>query len=660
MERDIQPNEFRYFLTYKSVRTEIVFAPEGWESNSRVEYKRDIKYFGVFRSWGLPLQFVLDGAKILKTAYYQDGIEAGVRIEVEELNHETWQYEIGFVGDIDFSKFNHSKNTVSVTLMESGITRNLKAYSNVKYEFELIGDDVVNVVLPGVAFSEKAESILLPSSGLTNRYIPAIDLVINETNSGFVTVQNVSKQSISDDGFSGSENWFVRGERQTTIVVSGRIKGSAVSPFDQNVTFYIKDNSNQTQAVLYSSPAAAGIFNFDFTFERLIVLEPGEKLFLYSRWSNINQYGTVITEGEFSVKYTSVSDPSNCKGIKSFDLFKRIISRMSPGTAIDSSLLKTEYPNLIFTSGDGIREIPNASIKMSMDDFYNTINGIDDAGLGIDADIFRIEYGYYFARSIQSVNVGSVYDCELSPAEEYMFNSVKIGYDDKNTDETNGKEEYNSGQVWELPITRVQKEENWISPTRADQFGIENLRVNFITKSSTDTSSDNDTFMIDCYQDGSNYRPILGSSYQSITGLSNPSTAYNLRLTPKKNLLRHGSYLHSILDLLDDRYVNFGSGDKNTELTTVIDSLRVKENESFMVSSLPAKYFLPILADIKCKLPRKALQLFDTNPFGYVTFVWEDTIFKGYIIECSVDIARNTEQEFKLLLTPDNNLLRLI
>jgi len=140
-----QPLDFRYFLTYNSKRTEIVFSPDGWEGNSTVSYKRDMGYFGMIRTWGLPLEFVLDGARILRNAYYNDGVEAGVIIEVEELNRATWGYELGFKGDIDFSKAKDAGVKFTVMLMESGPSARIKAYENIKYEYDLKGEDVINM-----------------------------------------------------------------------------------------------------------------------------------------------------------------------------------------------------------------------------------------------------------------------------------------------------------------------------------------------------------------------------------------------------------------------------------------------------------------------------------------------------------------------------------
>lgn len=667
---EILGRDFKYFLTYESVRTEIAFAPKGWDVDTVVSYNRSDKYFGMLRSMSLPLQFVLDGAKILRRAYFKDGIEAGVRIEVEQQNRATLQYQPFFVGDIDFSQFKDLKDNVSVTLMESGLTRNLKAYESVKFEYPLIGEDVVNISLPGVVFDERATCLFMPTPPGMIRFIPQTTISAGSFKSGFIESQNTQAMAVGDTSFSSGaahENWFIRATRNQAVTVQGRAKGNYVL-FDGGPGFavLIKDQTNATVATLHSDPSAGVSGSYDFTFNAPINMTVGQRLYFYFRCNGTGGNRLTISEPtEFVSFYDSVSDASPCKGLSSFSLFKRIMSRISPGTTAASFLLKNTWTNLIFTSGDGVREIDTAKIKITFKQFFDTINSIEDAGFGVENGEARLELASYFARDSKILDLGEVKDCIIEPAEEYIFNSIKVGYDDGNTDETNGKQEYNSGQEWALPITRVKKEKDWISPSRADQYGIEKIRVEYnvkqtAPKASNDTSSDNDTFMIDCSLDGEVYKPILGSSYQSVTGLASGLTAYNLAITPKKNLLRHGAYLRSIMDRMDSYYINFASAEKNAELKTVLNSIGAKENENILVASLPAKYFIPVIVTITGKLPRNAMWLIDKTPFGHVSFKWKKAVLKGYIMELSIDIARNADSEIKLLLTPDSNLLNTL
>lgn len=655
--------DFKYYLVFNNVRTQIIFSPKGWEKNSEINYRRDTKYFGLIRTWGLPLEFVLDGARILRDAYYRYGVEAVVRIEVEERDPKTLGYSVGFTGDVDFSKASDEGDAFSVMLMEAGATARIKAYEGIKYEFELTGMDVVNVVLPGVAFAD-ASDLFLPPTTIPggNRFIPATSVAV-PMNSDFIHTRNTDNQSVNDTSFSTSGNYFVEATRIQEIRIRGSIScayySSLIGP---GLKIHIMNQGNAIIRTVYSNSRPPK--NFSFSFDETLTLQANERLFLYIRNDNSGAVFAAVTEGNLNVSYNSTSDASNCKGLRAIDLFKRIVKKISPLSPSSSYLLDNNWKNLIFTSGNAIREIPGAKIKFSLTDFYQTFNSLEDAGLGVENGKVSLELASYFARNAQSVNVGEVSKCEIKAAEQFMGSSIKLGYDDRNTEEKNGLQEYNSGQEWEMPITRVQKELNWVSAARADQFGIEKIRVEYnvlkSTKGTNDTPSDNDTFMVDCFIDGLNYKPILGSSYQEVNGLSSGETAYNLALSPKKNLLRHGSYLRSIMDLMDSSYINFASAEKNAQLRTVLNNVVVKENENVLVGSLPPKYFIPHIATISCKLPLGARKLFDSMPFGYVTFIWREVTFKGYILAASVDIAKNTEQELQLLLTQDNNLLNLI
>jgi len=211
-----------------------------------------------------------------------------------------------------------------------------------------------------------------------------------------------------------------------------------------------------------------------------------------------------------------------------------------------------------------------------------------------------------------------------------------------------------------MPQSVVSKKQSYVSPIRADQYGIEKLRRDYLKKTN-DTSSDNDTFAVHCYLDGDNWRPILGSSYVSVKGMASDlanQTAYNLALTPKENLLRHGALFHSILDKLDNRYIEFGSAEKNKNLEFVRSgnpNFRLKQNEPVAVASLADKFFKPTIATISTALPVNFMDYVDlSGGFGFIQFEWRDQVYEGYILEASTDLYKNEEREIKLLLTPNN------
>lgn len=660
----LMPKQFRYTLTYQGNDVELYYAPRGWDDETLGNYSRSKEYFGLIRSFSLPLRFVKDGAEILRTAFINDGIQAGVRIKIER-RRNLWDYETIYIGDLDFSTYEYDGLEVSVQLMDSGISSDIKARENTTFEFNLTGSDVVNVVLPGVKFDDRLLWIMLPTDtsdlNVAKKYIPPIDL-ITQSRSGYLQGFNVQQRNAADtDGFGN--DIFIRCDRSggVSCKLKFTVKGYYFkAPLATDRFLYLllrttRDNSTvYTIAVDDTANLPLGITNFERNFEIDYDFTEGEALYIYSRTDvTESAHFLVVSEGEIEANFNSQADPSNCKAINSFDMFRRIMNRISPGTPVNSTLLTSTWKNLMFTTGTAIREIENPKIKISLKQFFQTMKSIDDSGIGSDNGTLRLEKSDFFARNVEIMNIGNVNSCTTMPAEEYMANLIKVGYKSRNTDENDGRQGFAAEQQFTTPLTRVDSELDYVADVIADQFEIERLRVNFNVKreATSDSSGDNDVFLVHCNPiniDG-NYYPIKGSDLEAVTGLTAPLDAYNLLISPKRNLLRHSGYLRSILDRLDGRFIEFASAEKNADLSTTFNGEVVLERQSVNVSSLNGKYFRPYVFNINAKLPRNAMRLMDTNPFGYITFNFNGNVCSGYILEGTVDLAGNAAQEWKLL-----------
>jgi len=664
-------NDFEYYLTIDGLETKLVFAPEGWDTDTIGSFKRDVFYRGLIRTLSLPMNFVLDGYNICKYAFDKYAYEAEVIFEVKKLKRQTFTYETIFKSELDFSQYDDDGTRIALILMEGGVSKEIKAKEDTKFEYALTGSDVVNMILPGVAFNEKGDSIFV-NEGESDRFMPAIDLVVNDTNSGFVTLQNVAQEeNITDESiFTSSGNWFAKGNRiaGVPINIKGVIKVDAYRPpltdHGNDFAILLKDSTGATVSTIFQSPSLnqGQHYLYSIPFDINLTLALDRKLFIFIRTDVIpSDLKVTVTDGDLVVSYAQVSDPSNCKGIRVEDLYKRIIKRIYPQISAQSDLLKMNWNGLIITSGNGIREKSDAVIQITLKEFFNAVSSWNDAAFGVLNNIARLELATFFYRNTPIANVGNVNKCNFTVATDFIFNKLEIGYNDGNTDDTDGQFEFNSKQEWQMPVTRIQNPESKISPIRADQYGIEKIRVNYIKKTD-DTSSDNSVFAVNCTFDGVNWIPILGSSYQSVTGMSSAQagqTSYNLDLSPKQSLLRQAPYLRSMLYKLDSRYIEFASAEKNKELVTIStggmisNPVRVAEKESVLVSNLGGNYFRPIIATISCQLNRNMMQMVDNTPFGFIEFNFNGQNYKGYIEDAGIDLAKNTEREFTLLLTPE-------
>jgi hypothetical protein len=61
------------------------YAPDGWK-DTLVKYARNIKYWGLFRDFTVPMKFVGDGAKILRDQMGKFGIESVVTLGIAKLD----------------------------------------------------------------------------------------------------------------------------------------------------------------------------------------------------------------------------------------------------------------------------------------------------------------------------------------------------------------------------------------------------------------------------------------------------------------------------------------------------------------------------------------------------------------------------------------------
>ena len=146
-----------------ATKTELPQAPKGWDGQTLV-WERGFEWYGVFTNYSNPLQFVNDGAKILKDRYYSQGIEAECQLLIEKHTNEvsTWGYQEYYKGDIDFSRFKDMKDFVEVSIMESGFLAKLKANEQTMREIPVEANpNVIWVNMDGIELEAKSEFITI-------------------------------------------------------------------------------------------------------------------------------------------------------------------------------------------------------------------------------------------------------------------------------------------------------------------------------------------------------------------------------------------------------------------------------------------------------------------------------------------------------------------
>ena len=194
--------EFTYSLTNKAglfyyvdnnivkttpTPTPLEYSPDGWK-DQLVNYARNETYYGIFRSYTIPLKFVLDGAQILRSRLYVYGMEDVVNLVINRLNYDTGQYDLFYTGEIDFSKFEDSIDVFKVNVIEGGLSKYVKAYENVAQEIPL-NKEFIKVKMDGIKFKKYIDFEMLKGlENFTNEAtLPCIFLLEEGTSFDIIT-----------------------------------------------------------------------------------------------------------------------------------------------------------------------------------------------------------------------------------------------------------------------------------------------------------------------------------------------------------------------------------------------------------------------------------------------------------------------------------------
>lgn len=646
-------------LTSASLRP-LEFTPDGWRK-IQIQNQRNGTYFAVDRSFTVPLEYVKDGAQILKHIYYHQGVEAKVYMVVCEqrlyfdATHYGFYYALLYRGEIDLANFKHDGVKVTVNIMEGGIVKYIKAYENTKYEIPVDVPESIDVYMDGVELQASANYTVQPGStgGL---HLPGW-LFVNSEGTSLNVETNTVYLRAGAINTTTSDEWLIRNVGGTPIAftLDGFIKVRASA---NGIYIFGFQTSSNAVFPVYTNNSFPGGIDTTIPFNVSITLQPDEKLFSIATWSN-TLFLMRYLEGDLKLSFGSTYKPSTIKALPPLYVFQQLISKISNGQyTAQSDYLANEINDVVITCGDAIRGIEGAVIKTSLRDFFTSYNSHFGLGMGMMGNTLRLEQKSFWVQYTDVIDLGEVSKMKVSPATDLLINNIKVGTPNQEYDDVNGKQEFNTTHEYSAPITRVAKELNLVSVYRADCYGIEFTRLNLDGKDTTDNDSDNDVFIIhieDAPQGDGLYH-LDRSLNSGATGLLSPATVFNLHLTPARALMRNGDYIRSLFYKLDSRYLTFQTSDKND----VVVAGGITENADVQLASLASALFSCNYLEFETKVPYNLFDLLNANPLKAFAGTWAGFSFVGIPDKIAAQPGDNGAQTYKLLASPTTDLTQLI
>ena len=404
--------------------------------------------------------------------------------------------------------------------------------------------------------------------------------------------------------------------------------------------------------------------------------------------------------------------PTVCYGLLAKDLFNYLIIAMTGGLYQSgaSSLLDNPDINILFTCGDALRMLVGSQIKISMREFFNAVNLVHGVGMGVLNGTLTIERkAFWMAPGDPGVNLGEAADTyKLDPATDLTFSSIKVGWPNQDYNvalgDINGKYEICVTQLYDTPITRVSTELDITTTVRADMYGAEFTRMNLDGKTSVSDNSDNDVFVLHVLRQailsaitvngipfgdlwildrninpyvianniylniGDNYF-IGNTEYQSPVaqwlqvGLLDPTSAYNVALSPKQCLMRsHSDYLHSCLERMDNLFITFNESDKNSALQIIGQpgGTDTAENANVQIGLFKPAIFKPWYFSAPIVSPQDIDTTTVDNPVRRYLTTYRGIPVSGTAMKSAIAPTDRAQQAYQILLDPNVDLTPFI
>ncbi|MFO7257940.1 MAG: hypothetical protein DIU61_009605, partial [Bacteroidota bacterium] len=484
--------------------------PDGWR-NIQISNQRNQKYFALDRSFSLPLDFVKDGAQILKHLYYNKGLEEKVFLAIAKQQlyfddtHYGYYYTLLYKGELDFINFQHDGPKVTCNIMEGGPVKYIKARENTSYEIPV--EDIL-VKMDGVRLKQSA-SYLLTNGALVNdldSHVPELTLLGSEQIQSIGAQNTVRTVINSIPDIYNSRQFFIKTGASSTEVTINYDFGitlslaAGISPvFNTHFFFQVRlfdSAGNQVglaQNIIDFNPGDPLLLyrHHDFSGTYTLTVPPDTEVYFTTRVS-LNEDFTFFTydnDGEISVSYTYTHPTSYIKALRPLKLLQEIIYRLTEGQYTIASDTLEAYKDIVVTCGDAIRGIEGAKIKTTLFNFFQAFNTVIGVGLGMVGSQLRLEEKAYWVDYSDPIDLGEVKNLKVSPATDYIYNNLKIGYPAQEYEDVNGRQEFNNTHEYDLPVTRITKNLELVSPYRADCYGIEFTRINLEGKTTTDDKS---------------------------------------------------------------------------------------------------------------------------------------------------------------------------
>lgn len=453
------------------------------------------------------------------------------------------------------------------------------------------------------------------------------------------------------------DNYFFEaaGNVNATIALDFIIRWSIeglVEPLDFTGKFMIVKNEDTNNPIYLLDFENKGVIDGAYVYEIKakdsipISLSEGDCLYILAKRTGIH-WGYFYAEefNKMNVIYTTKGSPITMDVISPDKLANSLLKKITNADNKYKCLINwgdLEYKPM-FCVAETIRGFSNANFHGSMSDFMEWMKVMGYEYVVEDYQVRFAPRDSFYQPETTALDLGRyLVDWQIEGIDDFAYTSVQVGYDKQDYESANGRFELNGTFEYSTGYSSaVENPLKLISPYRADAIGIELLCWER-KSTNTDTSSDNDVFVIAMTENENNYTVYEDMVYSPIDAYNKDKiNLFNAILNPAYLIKRNESLIGITAPKL--RYAS----------TTSNRSVKVFDPND---ENNPTNIFSDI--DITKKLFEGYLYKFSTaymlrlpnsyNWNGLVRFSVNGVKMQGYIRSIMKDYFRQSSTDWEL------------
>lgn len=650
------------------IRVQLLIGGKKYEATNDLVNWEDVEisikrkdFGGVYRTFGDSFEFAGDSYMLLENEFLTNYLKASAVIVIGVLNN-SWTYNEKIRCNLDFSSYQNNGNTISIKAIDNSAEAIINANKSQVYDIPVSSLKSDELYYDRMELNNKADFVVIPTEEQTEEGLYSIILPkgiqgpfllpLGYTTSNFPNknIIDIGDTPLTDRNYAEllANHYLVKALTPVTVKlrISLNIQVGSMNTGKDSFLWFVAvkqvydEEGILKQVLVEEIQMNPNSFN-EIDREYEVDLGTGERFYYQIMPVSGNHILsspvalTISNVKEISVSYTGRNKPVNFDVFTPNKLLTSILSNMGL-TDMTGEVKEGDITIPYMIAAESIRDIKNAKVHTSFSKFSEWAKACLGYYYKIEGKkvIFCHLTELYDPETVKEL--GHVNGLDISIDNSLIYSGVDVGYEKKDYDEINGRDEFHVKNSFSTGISINDNIYKLISPYRADCYGIEFLAQKR-DEETKDDSSDNDLFFVDAVSvldpSTSSIKLKLNRQGDRPSGVLFPSSVFNIAYSPRRMLLANKDILSSCTSRLE-----FTASEGNA------DAVLWRESEKSPVV-LDSRYF---------RVETLKVETIGLSPFpvlydGLISFDYNSRKYTGYVSDITELLGKRQTTEYTLI-----------